>query len=306
MPGEGKRRGVLLGASTLLLVACLVLVQQLSGSQVSQLHPLLHLGQQASSFECQHSCGHRVTAPGLGGSPVEKAAARRARARKRGPSGGEPASAAAAEGKGALAAAAAGTRGGRAGAGGVQLQRRRGGEAGLAAEREAGARRTEAALGPLRRFQHCPATSAPSQLPACWASAVPGGAPGGAARPGQAARSPPPYRTGAGGRQPGQRPPRPLRHLPALPVLQDCPPWWADEPVDAIFAWYNASDPAYQAALRQHRNGTTVHNVEPNTGEIYLSIASVQRYAPWFRRIFVAAPANQSIRWVIPLYCWAG
>lgn len=126
------------------------------------------------------------------------------------------------------------------------------------------------------------------------------------ARPGEAARAPPPYRTGAGGRQPGQRPPRPLRHLPALPVLQDCPPWWADEPVDAIFAWYNASDPTYQAALRQHRNGTTVHNVEPNTGEIYLSIASVQRYAPWFRRIFVAAPANQSIRWVIPSYCWVG
>lgn len=67
-------------------------------------------------------------------------------------------------------------------------------------------------------------------------------------------------------------------------------PWWQDVPFDIVIGWYNQTDPVRSQLLKQYNpNRTETCGTEPNVGEIYLSLASVQHYAPWVNTIFLVS-----------------
>lgn len=71
-------------------------------------------------------------------------------------------------------------------------------------------------------------------------------------------------------------------------------PWYADTPLDLVFAWYNHTDPTRQELIRKYNpSGEHTYGTEPNRLEIMLSLASVQRFAPWVRRVYIVVPPGQ-------------
>lgn len=71
-------------------------------------------------------------------------------------------------------------------------------------------------------------------------------------------------------------------------------PWYADTPLDLVFAWYNHTDPKRQELIKQYNpSGAHTYGTEPNRLEIMLSLASVQHFAPWVRRVYIVVPPGQ-------------
>ena len=74
--------------------------------------------------------------------------------------------------------------------------------------------------------------------------------------------------------------------------------WYSDVPLDVVYCYVNTTDPAWQAQFQSHLGGPDTVGVPypiPDVGEIYLSLASVQRYAPWVRRIYLATMGGQHL-----------
>lgn len=79
-------------------------------------------------------------------------------------------------------------------------------------------------------------------------------------------------------------------------------PWYADLPMDVVYLWYNASDPARQELMQRYRPSATgwTSGVIPNRGELYLSLASMHAFAPWARRIFLVTTERPQLQLLAP------
>lgn len=69
-------------------------------------------------------------------------------------------------------------------------------------------------------------------------------------------------------------------------------PWYKDVPFDVVVGWYNQTDPERKALRKKYNpNDTFTYGTEPNMGEIYLSLASIQHFMPWVNKIFLVSSA---------------
>lgn len=70
-------------------------------------------------------------------------------------------------------------------------------------------------------------------------------------------------------------------------------------PIDAVVTWVNGEDPVHRAKLNAylntigHRPGTADPNRYRETGEFVYCIASLLKFAPWLRRIYIIADAQK-------------
>jgi hypothetical protein len=74
-------------------------------------------------------------------------------------------------------------------------------------------------------------------------------------------------------------------------------------PVDAVYTWVDGSFPGYAEELLAH--ATSPHDRNPNRTRDNLellkySLRSLERYAPWLRRVFLVTARPQLPRWLDP------
>ena len=65
----------------------------------------------------------------------------------------------------------------------------------------------------------------------------------------------------------------------------------SEDPIDFVIAWVDGSEPAHRARLMEARGAQPEARDRPrrweNNDEISLCLASMQKYAPWVRRVFI-------------------
>jgi len=77
----------------------------------------------------------------------------------------------------------------------------------------------------------------------------------------------------------------------------------ADDAIDAVYTWVDGSWPGYDALLRAHahdRHDLNPNRYRDNLSLLQYSLRSLERYAPWIRRVFLVTCRPQQPPWLNP------
>jgi hypothetical protein len=65
-------------------------------------------------------------------------------------------------------------------------------------------------------------------------------------------------------------------------------------PIDVVYAWADGSDPKYQESLAQVSLGSVRYSRFADNNELWYSLYSIYKFAPWVRKIFIIVADYQS------------
>ena len=76
------------------------------------------------------------------------------------------------------------------------------------------------------------------------------------------------------------------------------------EKIDAVITWVDGSEPSYQRKIKEHlTNNDTIKRQYLQANEINLCVASIVKYAPFIRKIFIVtdkqSPSLDSVKHIV-------